>query len=89
MNESGETLWAKYIVVCIFRVYTLSTGLIGASSSSVTVELNKFATAHKVPLVSPYATATELSDTDHYPFFMRTVPTDGPLMDVSNLFCWL
>lgn len=57
----------------------------GGSSSTVAVELNGFATAHNIPLVSPFATATKLSNTQEFPYFMRTVPTDGPLMDVSML----
>ncbi|XP_052799942.1 uncharacterized protein LOC128231322 [Mya arenaria] len=51
----------------------------GASSSGDTKELEKFAEYHDLALVSYYATAPELSDTEMFPNLMRTIPPDGPL----------
>ncbi|XP_061163158.1 uncharacterized protein LOC133172311 isoform X1 [Saccostrea echinata] len=71
---------------CVKNDSQLMLGLVGASSSSVTVELNSFATMNSIPLVSPTSTATDLSNTEKFPYFMRTVPTDGPLMDAIVAF---
>ena len=71
------------------------TGLIGATSSSVTEEVStKFSSKFKVPLVSYSSTASGLSDGTKHPYFMRTISPDGPLMDVSiiegqaNIVCF-
>lgn len=71
---------------CVKNGSHVMLGLVGGTSSTVAVELSDFATAHNIPLVSPFATATKLSNTQDFPYFMRTVPTDGPLMDAIIAF---
>ena len=70
------------------HVLCIPTGLIGATTSSVTEEVStKFSAKFKVPLVSYSSTATGLSDNTMHPYFMRTISPDGPLMEVG-LFDW-
>ncbi|KAK3084395.1 hypothetical protein FSP39_012853 [Pinctada imbricata] len=77
---------------CTKNSSSVMLGLVGASSSSVTKDVNEFSSQFNIPLVSYMATAAELSDGAMYPNFMRTVPPDGPLMDaiisVMNELGW-
>lgn len=59
-------------------------GIVGASDSDASIDVSNFAENFNIPVVSFMATAPELSSAQRYPTFMRTIPPDGPLMDVSR-----
>ena len=61
-------------------------GLMGASSSDDTKELQQFAEDNDLPLVSYAASAPELSDVNEYKNFMRTIPPDGQLTKVHLIY---
>ncbi|CAI9740511.1 Metabotropic glutamate receptor 3 [Octopus vulgaris] len=57
-------------------------GVIGASSDTATVELAEYTTQHKIPLVTYIASTSRLSDGNKYPYIVRTVPAEKPLLSV-------
>ncbi len=67
-------------------------GLIGPSSSSDSLIASTIASVYTVPLISYYATSAELSDSDRFPFFLRTVPPDTlqakAIVDILLHFNW-
>nr|CAD7401918.1 unnamed protein product [Timema cristinae] len=50
--------------------------VIGAQSSSVTIQVATMLRLFRVPLVSYMATSTSLSNKERFPYFFRTVPSD-------------
>ncbi|KAK6192475.1 hypothetical protein SNE40_003935 [Patella caerulea] len=60
----------------------LFLGAIGTSDSGTSMDVAKYFERFNIPMISHAATAPALSDNTEYPSFMRTVPPDGPLMDV-------
>ncbi len=67
-------------------------GIIGPPRSSNTLIAATIASVYTVPLISYYATSVELSDTDRFPFFLRTVPPDTfqakAIVDILLHFNW-
>ena len=67
-------------------------GIVGTARSSTTLLAAKVSNVYDVPLVSYYATSDELSNTQRFPFFLRTVPPDkfqvGAIMDLLLHYSW-
>ncbi|XP_052832786.1 metabotropic glutamate receptor 3-like [Octopus bimaculoides] len=61
-------------------------GVIGANSDTATVELAEYTTQHEIPLVTYIASTSRLSDGKKYPYIVRTVPAEKPLLSVSITF---
>ena len=82
--------------------YTCSSGnnssldhfpaVVGASSSSVSVQVANLLGLFHVSQVSPASTGYSLSDKKEYPFFTRTVPPDkfqaAAIVDIVHYFKW-
>lgn len=51
-------------------------GVIGAASSSVSIQVASFLQLFKIPQVSYHSTSPDLSDPNRYGYFLRTVPSD-------------
>ena len=62
----------------------LCAGFLGENVSSLTDLLASFAGKYGVPTVSYSATATSLADSEMYPTFMRTVPSDSAQAQVHT-----
>lgn len=67
-------------------------GVIGAATSSVSIQLANFLRLFKVPQVSYSATSPELSDTSRYEYFLRTVASDKyqakAIVEILRTFSW-
>ncbi|XP_059925899.1 metabotropic glutamate receptor 4-like [Gadus macrocephalus] len=67
-------------------------GVIGASSSSVSIMVANILRLFKIPQVSYASTAPELSDNTRYDFFSRVVPPDTyqaqAMMDIVKAMRW-
>lgn len=64
VGKDGETVQPEMLKVWI------------SYGSQKTVAVAEELTKRQVPLISPDASSTELSDADKYPTFFRTIPTD-------------
>ncbi|XP_072047032.1 metabotropic glutamate receptor 8-like [Amphiura filiformis] len=51
-------------------------GIIGTKRSSTSLLAARIASVYNVPMIAYQATSDELSNTDRFPFFLRTVPPD-------------
>ncbi|XP_067683866.1 uncharacterized protein [Haliotis asinina] len=67
---------------CTQTASGITLGIVGASDSDASKDVSNFAQNFNIPVLSFMATAPELSSAQMYPTFMRTIPPDGPLMDV-------
>lgn len=67
-------------------------GVIGASYSSISIQIAHLLRLFKVPQVSFDSTSVELSDKKKFEYFSRTVPHDGfqakAIVDVVRYFNW-
>ncbi|XP_072025081.1 metabotropic glutamate receptor 2-like [Amphiura filiformis] len=67
-------------------------GVIGPSTSSTSVFAAKVGGVTQVPVISYIATSDELSDSERFPYFLRTVPPDkfqvGAIVDLLLNFDW-
>ncbi|XP_041048474.1 metabotropic glutamate receptor 7-like isoform X2 [Carcharodon carcharias] len=67
-------------------------GVVGASSSSVSIMVAKILRLFKIPQISYASTAPELSDNSSYAFFSRVVPPDSyqtqAMVDIVKAFGW-
>uniref|UniRef100_A0A8C6KQK0 Glutamate metabotropic receptor 8 n=1 Tax=Nothobranchius furzeri TaxID=105023 RepID=A0A8C6KQK0_NOTFU len=67
-------------------------GVIGASSSSVSIMVANILRLFKIPQISYASTAPELSDNSRYDFFSRVVPPDSyqaqAMMDIVTAMEW-
>ncbi|XP_072047031.1 metabotropic glutamate receptor 2-like [Amphiura filiformis] len=67
-------------------------GIIGTGRSSTSLLAAKVTSVYNVPMISYYATSDELSNTDRFPFFLRTVPPDkfqvGAVIDLLLHYNW-
>ncbi|XP_072928545.1 metabotropic glutamate receptor 7-like isoform X1 [Hemitrygon akajei] len=67
-------------------------GVIGASSSSVSIMVAKILRLFKIPQISYASTAPELSDNSSYAFFSRVVPPDSyqtqAMVDIVKAMGW-
>ena len=67
-------------------------GVIGPAASSTSLFAAKVGSVAQVPVVSYIATSDELSDSDRFPYFLRTVPPDkfqvGAIVDLLLNFNW-
>ena len=50
--------------------------VVGGTTSASSLLTAKIGGLHGVPVISYYATSDELSDTEKFPFFFRTIPPD-------------
>nr|CAD7443783.1 unnamed protein product [Timema bartmani] len=66
--------------------------VIGAQSSSVTIQVATMLRLFRVPLVSYMATSTSLSNKERFPYFFRTVPSDinqaHAMLEILRRFNW-
>ncbi|KAJ9573800.1 hypothetical protein L9F63_008837, partial [Diploptera punctata] len=66
--------------------------VIGAQSSSVTIQVATMLRLFKVPQISYMATSPSLSDNDRFPYFFRTVPSDvnqaHAMLEILRKFNW-
>lgn len=60
----------------------LLLGVIGASTDDATLAIADYSTRQQLPLVSYISTTVKLSDSQKYPYTMRTVPSDKSLLGV-------
>ncbi|XP_072047030.1 metabotropic glutamate receptor 5-like [Amphiura filiformis] len=67
-------------------------GIIGPRRSSTSLLAAKVDSVYNVPMISYQATSDELSNTDRFPFFLRTVPPDkfqvGAVIDILLHYNW-
>ncbi|XP_043564344.1 metabotropic glutamate receptor 7-like isoform X2 [Chiloscyllium plagiosum] len=67
-------------------------GVVGASSSSVSIMVAKILRLFKIPQISYASTAPELSDNSSYAFFSRVIPPDSyqtqAMVDIVKAFGW-
>uniref|UniRef100_A0A8B9M374 Glutamate receptor, metabotropic 8b n=1 Tax=Astyanax mexicanus TaxID=7994 RepID=A0A8B9M374_ASTMX len=67
-------------------------GVIGASSSSVSIMVANILRLFKIPQISYASTAPELSDNTRYDFFSRVVPPDSyqaqAMLDIVTAMSW-
>jgi ABC-type branched-subunit amino acid transport system substrate-binding protein len=67
-------------------------GVVGASRSTLSIEVAKLLRLFKVPQVSYASTSTELSNKNKYSYFARTVPSDSlqalAMLHVVKEFKW-
>lgn len=67
-------------------------GVIGAASSSVSIQVANLLRLFKIPQISYASTSALLNDRQKYNFFTRTVPPDtqqaSAMMDLANYFNW-
>ena len=67
-------------------------GVVGASRSTLSIEVAKLLRLFKVPQVSYASTSTELSNENKYSYFARTVPSDSlqalAMLHVVKEFKW-
>ena len=67
-------------------------GVVGASRSTLSIEVAKLFRLFKIPQVSYASTSAELSDKKKYSYFARTVPSDSlqalAMLDVVKEFQW-
>ncbi len=52
------------------------SGVIGASVSGVTAPVASVLGGQQIPMITYSSTVPSLSNTNQYPYLMRTVPTD-------------
>ncbi|XP_072023184.1 metabotropic glutamate receptor-like [Amphiura filiformis] len=68
------------------------TAVVGTGRSSTSILAAKVGSVFSVPVVSYYATSDELSDSERFPFFFRTVPPDKfqvkVIVDILQHFNW-
>ncbi|XP_032230983.2 metabotropic glutamate receptor 3 isoform X2 [Nematostella vectensis] len=71
---------------------TLLAGVIGAASSSVSIQVANLLRLFKMPQISYASTSPDLSNKHRYDFFMRTVPSDAfqarVIRDVIRALNW-
>ncbi|KAL1522821.1 hypothetical protein AB1Y20_017790 [Prymnesium parvum] len=53
------------------------SAIVGAGCSSASVMAAQVAQGSQVPIISPSSTSPSLSDSNAYPFFLRTIPSDS------------
>lgn len=77
---------------CVRNVTKDVVGVVGASRSSISIEVAKLLRLFKVPQVSYASTSAELSNNRKYSYFARTVPPDTQqalaMLDVIREFNW-
>ncbi|XP_021930539.1 metabotropic glutamate receptor 3-like isoform X2 [Zootermopsis nevadensis] len=66
--------------------------VIGAQSSSVTIQVATMLRLFRIPQISYMATSPSLSDRDRFPYFFRTVPSDvnqaHAMLEILRKFNW-
>ena len=67
-------------------------GIIGPQTTAVTLKLANMGRVFRVPQVSYLATSPRLSDTNEFPYFFRTVPSDyhqaNAIIELLHHFDW-
>ncbi|NP_001077346.1 olfactory receptor CQ19 precursor [Danio rerio] len=67
-------------------------GIVGDSSSTVSIAISSILGLFRVPIVSHYATCSCLSDRKKYPSFFRTIPSDAfqvrAMVQILKYFRW-
>uniref|UniRef100_A0A8C1YRT5 Olfactory receptor C family, q19 n=1 Tax=Cyprinus carpio TaxID=7962 RepID=A0A8C1YRT5_CYPCA len=67
-------------------------GIVGDSSSTVSIAISSILGLFRVPIVSHYATCSCLSDRKKYPSFFRTIPSDAfqvrAMVQILKYFGW-
>uniref|UniRef100_A0A3P8VX68 Extracellular calcium-sensing receptor-like n=1 Tax=Cynoglossus semilaevis TaxID=244447 RepID=A0A3P8VX68_CYNSE len=70
----------------------LVLGIVGDSSSTHTITISRILGLYRVPLVSYFATCSCLSDTQMFPSFFRTIPSDSfqvrAMIQILKHFGW-
>ena len=73
------------------RSYRVS-GIIGETASTISIAMASLLRLFRIPQVSPYSTASELSDKTLYQYFLRIPPPDNyqsaALVDLAVYFNW-
>lgn len=68
------------------------SGVIGASITSVSMQVSNLLRLFRIPMISPASTGEPLSDKSRFDFFARTVPPDNfqakALVDIVQFFNW-
>eukprot|EP00966_Prymnesium_polylepis_P071460 1660086-Prymnesium_polylepis.2 len=75
-DASAARSAAQYLTQSAFEGLGVSA-IIGAGCSGATLAAAQVASGARVPLISPSSTTPELSNTDKFPFFFRTCPSDA------------
>lgn len=65
----------------IFTPLPLFAGVIGSSTSGVSMDSAKLLQAFSIPQISYWSTSSELSDKAKFPYFFRTIPSDAEQAD--------
>ncbi|XP_072040726.1 metabotropic glutamate receptor-like [Amphiura filiformis] len=67
-------------------------GIVGPTRSTTSSVVARIGRLYEVPVISMAATSDELSDSEEYPYFLRTVPSDnfqaGAILDLLEYFNW-
>ncbi|XP_077982018.1 metabotropic glutamate receptor 3-like [Glandiceps talaboti] len=75
-----------------FKCAGAITGVIGPARSTSSIQATSVLKSNFIPLISYMATVSELSNTNQYPYFLRTVPPDNlqakVLLDVLLQMKW-
>ena len=79
-------------LVCTNETEIAVSGIVGASSSSVSVAVASFFRLFQIPQISYASTATVLSDNSTFDYFFRTIPSDAlqarAMADLIEHFNW-
>ena len=68
--------YTRYLFI-LDRFTSIETiAVIGPDTSEIAKSVTEFTGLFEVPVISPAATSTTLSDRDRYKYFLRTVPSD-------------
>ena len=74
------------------KVSSRIIGIVGPSRSAASLVAAKVANVYAVPMISYFATSDELSDSQRFPYFLRTVPPDkfqvSAILDLLLRFDW-
>ena len=69
-----------------------ASGIIGETQSTISINMASLLRLFRIPQVSPYSTASGLSDKTLYEYFLRTPPPDNyqsaALVDLVEFFNW-
>ncbi|ESO83631.1 hypothetical protein LOTGIDRAFT_133010 [Lottia gigantea] len=67
-------------------------GVLGAPSSVTSIQVANLLKLFAIPQISFFSTSPELSNTDRFPFFLRTIPSDinqaQAMVELVKLFRW-
>ena len=72
--------------------FKVIAGVLGAASSVTSIQVANLLRLFRIPQISFFSSAAELSNKDRFEYFSRTVPSDAnqtrAMVDLVQLFNW-